>query len=125
MASGISRTSSIFSSRCPNEAFFDLDVVSQVELPLEVSVEMPRYRNSRSAFSGFVAFDRHNVLLGRDRNFVRREAGNCQRKSGKAVFAEPFRCFVRADSCPRSRRWADSARSKKAVETEMVETQSR
>ena len=89
MASGISRTSSILQQPVVERGVLDLDIVGQVELPLEVPGRDTAVQELALGLFGLVAFDRHDVLLGRDRNFVGREAGHRQRNL-VAVFAEPF-----------------------------------
>ena len=89
MASGISRTSSILQQPVVERGVLDLDVVGQVELPLEVPGRDTAVQELALGLFRLVAFDRHDVLLGRDRDFVGREAGHRQRDL-VAVFAEPF-----------------------------------
>ena len=67
----------------------DLDVVGQVELPLEVPGRDTAVQELALGLFRLVAFDRHDVLLGRDRDFVGRKAGHRERDL-VAVFAEPF-----------------------------------
>jgi hypothetical protein len=47
----------------------DQDVVGQVEMSLEVSGRDAAIQKLALGFFGLVAFARHNVLLGRDRDF--------------------------------------------------------
>ena len=70
-------------------SILDQDVVGQVELPLEVPGRDTAVQVLAVRLFGLVAFDRHDVLLGGDRNFVGREAGHRERDL-VAVFAEPF-----------------------------------
>src|SRR4051794_4918250 len=67
----------------------DLDVVRQVELPLEVPGRDTAVQELALCLFRLVAFDRHDVLLGPDRDFVGREAGHRERDL-VAVFAKPF-----------------------------------
>ena len=67
----------------------DLDVVGQVELPLERAGRDAAVQVFAFGLFGFVALDRHDVLLGRHRDFVGREAGHRERYL-VAVVAEPF-----------------------------------
>jgi hypothetical protein len=67
----------------------DLNVVSQVELPLELPGRDAAVQEFALGLIGLVAFDRHDVLLGRDRDFVGREAGHRQRDL-VPVFADTF-----------------------------------
>ena len=120
MASGISRTSSILQQPVVERGVLDLDVVGQVELPLEVPGRDTAVQELALGLFRLVAFDRHDVLLGRDRNFVGREAGYRQRDL-VAVFAQPFDVVGRIVVLGQ-RAGRDSARSKRRSKP-MVERQ--
>ena len=79
MASGISRTSSILSKPLSKRRALHLDIVRQVELPLEMPGRDPPVEELALGLFGLAAFDRDHVLLGRDRDLVRREARHRQR----------------------------------------------
>ena len=78
MASGISRTNWILSKPLEGRAL-DLYVVRQVELPLELAGGDALVQEL--AFGLFIlpAFDGKDILLGRDRDLIRREARHRQR----------------------------------------------
>ena len=57
----------------------DLDVVGQVELPLEVAGRDAAIQELALGFLGLAAFDGDDVLLCSDRDFIGREARNRQR----------------------------------------------
>ena len=52
----------------------NLDVVGQVELPLEVAGGNPSVQEFALGFLGLAAFDGDDVLLCSDRDFIGREA---------------------------------------------------
>jgi hypothetical protein len=57
----------------------DLNVVGQVELPLEVPGRDAAIQELALGFLGLAAFDGDDVLLCSDRDFIGRESRNCQR----------------------------------------------
>ena len=89
MASGISRTSSILSRPLSKDCVLDLDVVGQVELPLEVAGRDAAIQELALGFLGLAAFDGDDVLLCSDRDFIGRETRNRQRDL-VTVFREAF-----------------------------------
>ena len=80
MASGSSRTSSIRSKP------FDLDVIRQIELPLERPRRNSLVQELALLLLGLPTFHRQDALFCRDLDFVRRETGDRQRDL-VAVFA--------------------------------------
>ena len=86
----------------------DLDVVRQVELALEVPGRDAPVEELALGLLGLAAFDRDDVLLGRDRDFVRRETRDRQRDL-VTVFGQPFDVVGRIAFL--GARWAVSARS--------------
>ena len=89
MASGISRTSSILSRPLSKDCILDLNVVGQVELPLEVAGRDAAIQELALGFLGLAAFDGDDVLLCSDRDFIGREARDRQRDL-VTVFREAF-----------------------------------
>jgi hypothetical protein len=57
----------------------DLDVVRKVELPFETAGRNSPVEEFPLGFFGFTALDRDDVVLGGDRNIVRRETRDRQR----------------------------------------------
>ena len=67
----------------------DLDVVGQVELPLEVPGRDAAIKELALGFLGLAAFDGDDVLLCSDRDFIGRETRDRQRDL-VTVFGQPF-----------------------------------